>query len=49
LLYNLPNLTFGLEYNLTGVEYGKIKVNGTTGNNYFINNHRVVGSVSYHF
>ncbi|GAB1415139.1 hypothetical protein MASR2M117_05450 [Paludibacter sp.] len=48
-IYNLPNLTFGLEYNLTGVEYGKIKVDGTTGNNYLIYNHRILGSVSYHF
>lgn len=47
--YNLPNLKFGLEYDLTGVEYGTLKSNGRVSNPYTINNHRIVSSVSYFF
>ncbi len=49
LSYNLPNLKFGLEYDLTATEYGKLQSNGRVINPYIINNHRVVPSVSYFF
>lgn len=47
--YNLPNMKFGLEYDLTGVEYGNLKANGRVMNSYFVNNHRAVASISYFF
>lgn len=47
--YNLHNMKFGLEYDLTGVEYGNLKANGRVINSYFVNNHRAVASVSYFF
>ena len=49
LTYNLPNITFGIEYNLTNVTYGKIRMDGRTDGNYGVNNHRVIGMVSYFF
>jgi hypothetical protein len=49
LSYNLPNLKFGLEYDLTATEYGNLQSNGRVTNPYIIKNHRVVSSVSYFF
>lgn len=49
LLFNLPNFSFGVEYNLTGVTYGTIQTSGKTSQNYTVNNHRIIGSVSYYF
>lgn len=49
VLFNLPNFSFGVEYNLTGVTYGTIQTNGKTTQNYTVNNHRIIGSVSYFF
>jgi hypothetical protein len=49
LLFNLPNLSFGVEYNLTGVTYGIVQTDGKTTQNYLVNNHRIIGSVSYFF
>lgn len=49
LIFNLPSFSFGVEYNLTGVTYGTIQTNGKTAHNYTVNNHRVIGSVSYFF
>ena len=46
---NLPNLKFGLEYDLTATEYGTLKSNGRVSSPYNINNHRIVSSVSYFF
>lgn len=48
-IYNLSNFSFGVEYNLTGVTYGTIQTNGKTTQNYTVNNHRIIGSVSYYF
>lgn len=47
--YNLPNLKFGLEYDLTASQYGTLKSNGRVSNPYTTNNHRIVSSVSYFF
>ena len=49
LTYNLPNFSFGIEYNLTNVSYGVIRSDGRTNGNYDVNNHRIIGSVSYFF
>ena len=47
--FNLPNLKFALEYDFTTASYGKLKTDGTSENPYFVNNHRVLASVSYIF
>ncbi len=47
--YNIPQFSIGLEYNLTGAEYGELQTNGRTANNYFVQNHRIIGSVVYIF
>lgn len=47
--YNLPNLKFGLEYDLTSADYGTLKSNGRVSSPSTVNNHRIVTSVSYFF
>jgi hypothetical protein len=47
--YNLPNLKFGLEYDLTSASYGTLKSNGLVATPYSINNHRIVASACYFF
>lgn len=47
--YNIPQFSIGIEYNLTGVEYGELQTNGRTANNYFVQNHRIIASVKYLF
>jgi len=47
--YNLPNLKFGVEYELTSANYGTLQSTGRVVNPYMVNNHRVVASISYIF
>jgi len=47
--YNLPNLKFGVEYELTSANYGTLRSTGRVVNPYIVNNHRVVASISYIF
>jgi len=47
--YNLPSLTFGLEYNFTIAQYGEVLRNGQTANNHWADNHRIVAVAIYHF
>jgi len=47
--YNLSNIKFGLEYDLTSASYGTIKRDGSAINPYTVNNHRVLASVMYIF
>lgn len=47
--YNLPNMKFGIEYDLTSATYGKMTQTGRVSNPYMVNNHRAVASVSYFF
>jgi len=49
LTYNLSNFSVGLEYNLTNVTFGTIRSDGRTDGNYTVNNHRIIGMVSYFF
>lgn len=47
--YNLSNLSVGIEYDYTAAEYGELKVDGRTKNNYWIDNHRIVAAMVYSF
>jgi len=47
--YNLPNLKFALEYDLTSASYGTIQSNGLGTNLTNVFNHRALASVSYIF
>lgn len=47
--FNLPKLSFNLEYNYTTVQYGTLQGNGRTSGNYWADNQRVAASVFYHF
>jgi len=47
--YNLPNMKFGVEYDLTSAVYGTLQSNGRVIKPYNINNHRVLASVCYIF
>jgi len=47
--YNLPNLKFGVEYELTSANYGTLQSTGRVINPYPVNNHRIVASMSYIF
>lgn len=47
--YNIQNMKFGLEYDFTTASYGKVQQNGTTIDNYSVNNHRILASVMYIF
>jgi len=47
--YNLPNMKFGLEYDFTTASYGTLQKDGTSLNNYSVNNHRILASVMYIF
>jgi len=48
--HNLPNFTFGLEYNFTSTLFGGIGSHGlATYNAHSANNHRVSASISYRF
>ncbi len=49
VIYNLPNLNIGLEYNYSSAEYGTIGANGIGSNPYRIGNHRVVVAINYLF
>lgn len=49
VIYNLNNLQVGLEYNLTGANYGLIGSNGRATNPYTVTNHRLLASVVYNF
>lgn len=48
VFYNLPKLSVGIEYNLTQAIFGKIQSDGSTNDDYSVNNHRVHASVSYY-
>lgn len=47
--YNLPNLKFGLEYDLTTATYGTVNAKGHVTSPYNVSNNRVVASASYIF
>jgi len=47
--YNLSNMKFGLEYDFSSASYGILKANGTAGDSYSVNNHRILASVMYIF
>jgi len=47
--YNLPNMKFALEYDLTKATYGTIQTNGSATNPYSVSNNRVLASVMYIF
>ena len=47
--FNLPKLSFNLEYNYTAVQYGTLQADGRTAGNYWAANQRVAASVFYHF
>lgn len=49
LSYNLSKLSFGLEYNFTTAEYGKIQSNGRTKENTWAPNHRISANAIYTF
>ncbi|MEA4937746.1 MAG: hypothetical protein VB102_14090 [Paludibacter sp.] len=49
LIYNLPDFSVGLEYNLTQATYGKVNANGRVSQAYNVNNHRIQASVCYYF
>jgi hypothetical protein len=49
LSYNVNGIIFGLEYNLTNATFGKLQANGLVSNPYQVNNHRIVGLMSYNF
>lgn len=47
--YNINGLSFGLEYNLTNAAFGKLQANGLVNQPYQVNNHRIIGMMSYSF
>lgn len=47
--FNLPKLSFGLEYNYTAVSYGTLQKDGRTAGNHWADNHRVSANIFYHF
>ncbi len=49
LIFNLPNFTIGVEYNLTNAQFGTIQSDGKVAAPYAVNNHRIIGSASYFF
>jgi hypothetical protein len=49
LMLTVKELTFGVEYNYTMADYGKIQFNGKVNNPYTIDNHRLVATMFYTF
>jgi len=49
VIYNIPNMKFGVEYDFTSAVYGTLQSNGRVINPYNVSNHRFVASVSYIF
>jgi len=49
VMHSINNFMFGVEYNLTLADYGKIQSNGRVLNPYTITNHRMVATVVYNF
>ena len=49
LIYNLPDFSVGIEYNLTQARYGKVNAEGRVSQGYNVINHRIQASVSYFF
>lgn len=49
LLYNVSNITTGLEYNLTGARFGKVQSDGMISDPYHVFNHRIIWMVRYTF
>lgn len=47
--HSINNFLFGVEYNLTLADYGKIQTNGRVSNPYTVTNHRMVATVVYNF
>jgi len=47
--YNLSNIRFGLEYDFTTADYGKLQHDGRVINSYTVSNNRVLASVMYIF
>lgn len=47
--YKVSDLKFGLEFEFTGAEYGKLQTSGDVINPYRIQNDRILGSVTYNF
>jgi hypothetical protein len=47
--HSINNFMFGVEYNLTLADYGKIQTNGRVSNPYTVTNHRMVATVVYNF
>ncbi|MBO6006068.1 MAG: hypothetical protein J6P49_04350, partial [Paludibacteraceae bacterium] len=47
--YNLKHFNIGVQYELSGIDYGTMKKNGTVGDTHSIYNHRVLGMVKYNF
>lgn len=49
LSYNFKNIRFGLEYDITNAEYGKLNTGGKVINPYSVNNHRITCAAIYNF
>lgn len=47
--YTQANVKLALEYELTTASYGTMQANGRVSNPYNVNNHRVMGAVTYSF
>lgn len=47
--YNLPNLKFGIEYDMTTATYGTLKNDGLVSTPQNVTNHRILASVMYIF
>jgi hypothetical protein len=49
VVYNLSNLKFGIEYDLSIASYGNVQRTGHVSNPYTVNNNRVLVSINYLF
>jgi len=49
VVYNLPNLKVGIEYDYTNATYGNIQRDGRVLNPYNVDNHRILISINYLF
>lgn len=47
--YNLKHFNVGVQYELSGIDYGTMKSDGTVSNTHTVYNHRVLGMVKYNF
>lgn len=47
--FNLPKLTFGIEYDFTTASFGKLKSDGKVNNTYSVDNHRIAALAVYNF